>query len=117
MLINVNKSTVVSILIILVLLIGGAISTLAAPFTPIALTTVAWQVNSSANDAEEKLNSGNVNLTSPDLKLGVDNHTAQLVGMRFTNITIPRNAMVISAYVEFEVAATDSNTTSLKIRG
>jgi len=85
--------------------------------TPIVSATVTSQVGSSSNDAEENVNSGNVDLTSPDLQLGNDNNTPQLVGMRFTNIAIPRNANILNAYVEFEVAATGSASTSVTIRG
>ena len=57
-----------------------------------------------------------MNLTSTDMELGADGGTLQYVGMRFTNITIPRGATILNAYVEFEVDETGSNPTSVLIQ-
>ena len=59
------------------------------------------QINSSNNDAEEYSN-GTVRLTSSDLEL-VNNGSGndQVVGMRFTDISIPRNATILDAFLEF----------------
>ena len=116
-----NKSFVARLIIVFILIAGiyGSAQT-ASTLTVLdeyPTIEVVSQVGSSANDAEENVNSGNVNLTSPDLQLGDDNNTAQLVGMRFTNIPIPRNAIIMSAYVEFEVAATGSTSASVTIQG
>src|SRR5689334_1706249 len=112
-----SKSPVIGILLILVLITVASISALALPSTVTVLATVVSQVSSSVNDAEESLNSGNVSITSPDLQLGAANNTAQLVGIRFTKITIPRNAVIVNAYMEFEVGATGSTSTSITIQG
>jgi glucose/arabinose dehydrogenase len=130
--IQANKLILKPIFIISVLMLGAygsvqAAVTLIAPdhypanpgASAIALmesTTVISQVTSSANDAEENLNSGNVDLTSPDLQLGEDNNTPQLVGIRFTTVTIPRSAIIENAYMEFEVDETGSTSTSVTIR-
>jgi hypothetical protein len=56
-------------------------------------------------------------LTSTDLELGADGGVNQWVGMRFNNISIPRNATILNAYVEFEVDETGSDPTSVLIQG
>src|SRR5258706_4608931 len=112
-----NKPLLAVILLILVFIASASVSALALTSTTSALSTVVSQVGASADDAEESLNSGNVTTTSPDLQLGAANNTNQLVGIRFTNITIPRNAVIMSAHVEFEVGATGSTSTSVTIQG
>ena len=44
------------------------------------------------------------------LKLGDD-----MIGIRFTNITIPQGATIISSYIEFVARSNKSNTTSTTI--
>ncbi len=117
MFIKIHKSLIAGILVILILIVQISVSASTPLSVSAVLTTVVSQVGSSAGDAEENLNSGNVSVTSPDLQLVSDNNIVQLVGMRFTGITIPRNAQVVTAYVEFEAAATDTGATSLTIRG
>jgi len=56
-------------------------------------------------------------LTSSDLELGSDGGTNQIVGMRFTNISVPRGASILNAYIEFEVDETGSDPTSVLIQG
>ena len=117
MFIKINKLFLARLVIIPSLIVGAYGSAQAVATLSDTSATVISQVSSSANDAEENLNSGNVDLTSPDLQLGEANNTPQLVGIRFSNITIPPNAIIESAYVEFEVAATGSTATSVTIRG
>jgi hypothetical protein len=40
-----------------------------------------------------------------------------LVGLRFTNVTLPPNAIVISAHVQFEAGASQAGVTPITIRG
>lgn len=85
--------------------------------TPTLGPVVTSQVISSADDAEEAVSSGSMNLSSSDLELGADGTTNQFVGMRFTNISVPRNASILNAYVEFEVDETGSDPTSVLVQG
>ena len=100
-----------------------ATSTHTSTFTPTATASqtptpvVTSQVISSADDAEEDFSGGSMNLTSSDLELGADGGVNQWVGMRFNNISIPRNATILNAYVEFEVDETGSEPTSVLIQG
>jgi tartrate-resistant acid phosphatase type 5 len=79
--------------------------------------SITSQVISSADDAEEDINTGSVSLTSSDLELGADAGVNQWVGMRFNNISIPSGAFILNAYVEFEVDETGSDPTSILIQG
>lgn len=75
---------------------------------------VEQRVVGSENDAEERLATGAVNLTSTDLELITDpNQGAQLVGMRFPGIWLARNADVRRAYVELAVDEVTGESTSL----
>ena len=57
-------------------------------------------------------------LDSSDLELVDDgSNTDQTVGMRFAGVAIPHGATIIDAYVQFQVDETDSDPTSLEIRG
>ena len=78
-------------------------------------TITEVRVSSSSNDAEESA-TGVVNLVSSDLELVLDANL-QTVGMRFIGITIPKNAYINTAYIQFQVDETGSSATSLTIRG
>ncbi len=78
--------------------------------------TVNSQVNSSSDDAEQFISSGAMNLTSSDLELA-DDGALQEVGLRFTNINVPKNATIINAYVQFTADETNSTTINLNIYG
>ena len=54
-------------------------------------------------------------LNSTDLELVTD-AAAQTIGMRFTGITVPRNANVTKAYIQFTTDETGTAATSLTIR-
>ncbi|HEY2955735.1 MAG TPA: PKD domain-containing protein [Candidatus Eisenbacteria bacterium] len=73
------------------------------------------RVATSADDAEES-SSGSVGLTSSDLELVFDN-TNQTVGMRWAGLAIPPGSTVTSAYVQFGAKESQSEATSLAIRG
>jgi hypothetical protein len=72
------------------------------------------RITSGINDVEEFAN-GTVVVNSSDLELVYDSdyHQNQIVGLRFTSITIPKNALISKAYIEFEVDEVTTSTTSL----
>jgi len=70
------------------------------------------QVATSSDDAEEK-NSGRMKLTSADLELQGD----QMVGLRFTGLSIPQGATIANAYVQFQADEVHAESTSLTIEG
>lgn len=79
--------------------------------------TITSTVAESSDDAEEKSDLGNVSLTSSDLELINEDNVDQIVGIRFTNITVPQNAIITSAYIQFECDEEGADPTSLQIYG
>jgi hypothetical protein len=57
-----------------------------------------------------------VYLTSSDLELVYDGSN-QTVGMRFNGITIPKDAVITTAYIQFQVDEANSESTSLTLWG
>lgn len=72
------------------------------------------RIDSSTNDAEEAAD-GDISLTSSDLEL-IYALSNQVVGLRFTNIGIPKGSQITNAYIEFEADEAQSETTSLIIK-
>ena len=72
---------------------------------------------SGADDVEEDASTGKVVLTNNDLDLVLDTTTNKLVGLRFTNVSIPANAVIQSAYLQFRSDEIQSGATSLTIQG
>jgi hypothetical protein len=83
--------------------------------TPTAIptpTTFQIQVSTSSDDAKEKGN-GSVRLSSSDLEFATD----QLVGIRFTGITVPQGATIASASIQLRALEADTLVTDLIIEG
>ncbi|PSJ72030.1 hypothetical protein C7N43_36300, partial [Sphingobacteriales bacterium UPWRP_1] len=98
----------------------------------VVATAVTRSIAASSDDAEEEgpeslnLGPGGMSLLSTDLEMTQDLEPAisgtQKIGLRFTNITIPPNAIITGAYLTFSAVDPDpgnSNTgaTNLTIRG
>ena len=73
------------------------------------VTTVDNRVAAASDDAEENA-TGSVSTTSSDLELVYDGSN-QVVGLRFANLAIPRNASILSAYIQFQGEAIDNAAT------
>ncbi|MCV0411557.1 LamG-like jellyroll fold domain-containing protein [Nitrosarchaeum sp.] len=76
--------------------------------------TETVQVNSSSDDAEQRNPSGTTDTGSSDLEMPYDGNEDQYVGMRFTNIDIPKNAIISKAYLTFRADSSDSDSITLK---
>ena len=61
------------------------------------LGTVDTVVSQLAGDADEEVNGGDIHRTSDHIKLGKD----RWAGVRFRGVTIPGNAIIDAAYIEF----------------
>jgi hypothetical protein len=83
---------------------------MAVPSANVNAASVSRTIIAGSDDAEESLEDGSTNLTSSDLELAVDGppDPRQWVGMRFTDITIPRTAIISSATIQFFVDETDT---------
>src|SRR6185295_18168281 len=77
---------------------GNASATVTKSVTlnPVVSGSVDLRVTASTDDAEES-SGGTVNLTSGDLEL-VHDGSDQTVGMRWTGVTVPKNAAITRAY-------------------
>jgi hypothetical protein len=72
-------------------------------------------IAASEDDAEES--GGGVARGSTDLELVVDGSQNQVVGLRFTNLTIPAGATITSAFVQFTTDEVKTEPTQLTIAG
>ena len=88
-------------------------TTTTMPTSPV--TTLDVRVIASADDAEEYLSTGAVDLTSTDLEL-IQENTAQIVGMRFAGLAIPPGATIVRAHIQFQVDEATSVATTLSLQ-
>ncbi len=97
---------------------GKGDSALEDPLSPVdTVVVVDAQITAGSDDAEEKTESGSVNLVSKDLELGESHYKSRLVGMRFTNLKIPYQAIITRAYLQFQVNDRSSRPVTLNIAG
>jgi hypothetical protein len=80
-----------------------------------AAGSVVRAIAASSDDAEESPTG--VNRTSTDLEMVLDGTEVQVVGLRFTNLTIPLGAVITSAYVQFTCDEDSADPTQLTIAG
>ena len=81
---------------------------------PTAVTVFERRVLIATDDAEEAAG-GTVSLGSSDLELVFDT-SIQTVGIRFSAVNIPPNAVIQRAFVQFTADETQSEATNLTIR-
>lgn len=89
-------------------------------FTAFAQQTITVQVNTASDDLEEWIAGpnqtkvvGTLDEGSSDLELGTEaanNGDPQVVGVRFSGISIPKGALITKAYLQFQVDNTNKNT-------
>jgi|GEM_PF-933888 len=72
--------------------------------------TLRYQIAAGADDAEEDLASGAVDLSSSDLEITEDDPgVPQLIGLRFSGIDLPRGLPILGAYIQFTTDEDDKN--------
>lgn len=71
----------------------------------------SFEISAGGNDVTELADTSVVGGT------GLTFQSGNLVGLRFTNVTIPSNAIVVSAHVQFEAASSESGVTPITIHG
>ncbi|MER9953068.1 metallophosphoesterase [Mesorhizobium sp. M0047] len=76
------------------------------------------RIASSTDDVEQGP-SGGMDLTSGNLDMAIEygGTKNQTVGMRFTGVDIPYDAVITSAYIQFQAQNTSTGAVSLLIRG
>jgi hypothetical protein len=88
----------------------------ASPRAAEAVTAVAEsRVAAGTDDAEQKVGSTSVSLTSSDLELGTDG-SAQTVGLRFAGLAIPQGVAIVDAWLQFQADEANLDATTLTIR-
>ena len=84
------------------------------------LQTFSIQVSQSSDDAEESEDKLDILTESSDLELVFDDFSDQnnqTVGIRFTEVLIPINAIIETAYIQFHADDTGDIQTDLTIKG
>ena len=79
----------------------------------------AWGMILSEEDDAEERNAGSVNTSSSDLELMYDSGISNLqraVGLRFTNFSLPMDAIIDSASIQFRADESDSDFVNLSIK-
>lgn len=87
-------------------------------FIPVSISS---RIAAASDDLEEYVSAGNPStgkilgnndVGSSDLEFGCESAAgdSQLVGLRFTNLNIPKGAVIQNAYIQFTVDATSKNT-------
>ncbi len=79
--------------------------------------TATVQISAGSDDAEEQVSNTRVNNRSSDLELPRDGSREQIIGMRFTELSVPQGAEILSASIEFEVDRYRSGFVSLQLSG
>ena len=79
------------------------------------LSSLQSRVSISTDDAEERA-SGSMYLDSSDLELVID-HDLQTVGVRFNDLSIPANALITKAYIQFKVNEKSTESAQFTIYG
>ncbi len=77
-------------------------------------------IAASIDDAEEKFDGSFVTLTSSDLELVFDTWNSQgnqTVGVRFTGVTIPKEATIVNAYLQFNADGASEGDVNLFVKG
>jgi len=76
------------------------------------MTTLTRAIAAGSDDCQEL--SGTVNLTNTYVNA---NNAGQIIGLRFTNITIPANATINSATLTLNITSTSYDSPDVVIRG
>ncbi|MDC1162439.1 Ig-like domain-containing protein, partial [Tenacibaculum sp.] len=80
--------------------------------------TIATSITRGNDDVEEYQSSGQMYLNSTDLELVKDGNSKgnQHVGLLFRTLSIPKDAKITNAYIQFTADETNTGTTSLSIK-
>jgi uncharacterized protein YjiK len=81
--------------------------------------TIEVRIAAGADDVEEYAN-GRISRSSDDLELVNDLGKAtgdQTIGLRFRGLSVPRGAVIVTAWIQFKADEVNSGPTTLAIRG
>ena len=103
----------IKIILLISLLISGFIANS-------QILTFQSQIFTSSDDAEEKFDGSYLTTSSSDIEMMYDswnNQGIQKIGLRFDNITIPSNATITNAYIQFTADGNNSGNMTMTSRG
>ena len=105
--------------IVCIIMLVAALTVLSTPAQVWGLVsgTVNIRISDDDDDAEEYISDHSVNLGSSDLELGYEGSNAQIVGIRFPNVQIPRGAKITNAYIQFYCDEVTTGAASFNIKG
>lgn len=82
-----------------------------------ATTSVTSSISVGTDDAEQTVSNGTVT-TGTSLDIVYQGTNAQIVGLRFQNLNIPKDAVITDAKIQFTTnTATSANTVNIRIQG
>ncbi|MEM7246682.1 MAG: PKD domain-containing protein [Acidobacteriota bacterium] len=95
----------------------GATDTVTFEVTP-GTGVIDRRIAVGSDDVEENLTSGNVDFDSTDIELVEDTGRgrSQVIGLRFVDLPLPRDAVIDAAHLVFTVDEPTSGATDLEIR-
>ncbi len=85
-----------------------------------AQTTFTKRIDLATDDYEEYIDGaklGQYDEGSSDLEMTTEGNGTQIIGLRFTGVTIPQGAVIESAYIQFTPDETNAEPTSLVFHG
>lgn len=97
---------------------GNDTETKTAYIEVVSGATIAVPISTGNDDVEERNANGQLYFNSSDLEMCYDGSTSnenQHVGLRFQNVTIPNNATITNAYLEFSADEDDASETIVYI--
>ena len=98
---------------------GPTCNTAERPTANLPTTTITTPLGSQGDSAEENNQNGQVDLSSEDLNVMMDDHAGsvqQTIGLRFDNISLDRGAFLTEAYITFKVkAVTDRSKLDVQV--
>lgn len=80
-------------------------------------TRVTFVVQQPLDDMEEYVVGGGVDWNSSDIEMTTEGGGEQIMGFRFTNVSIPAGAIITGAWMQFTADEANSEATTLTLRG
>jgi hypothetical protein len=87
------------------------------PTPPSTSGVLDLRVSAGSDDAEEEISTGTNALDSSDLEATFDRDKRQRIGLRFTNLNIPRGATITRAWLGFTSKDQSSSSLTLSVHG
>ena len=90
------------------------------PEVPDQSARLTRTINRSEADVEQRKKDGVLYATSSDLELGFDdyrNQGFQTIGLRYADLTVPRNSVIQEAYVVFKAKGTSTGSCRVRFVG